>query len=52
MTVVRNTFRLKYTNFIFTHDSALDKEEKNKYKMLFFALFLFDIWENQIKRIC
>ena len=28
MRVVRNTFRLKYTNFILTNDSELDEEEK------------------------
>ena len=40
MRVVRNSFRLKYTNFILTNDSELDKEEKNKNKMLFFT-FIF-----------
>ena len=39
MRVVRNTFRLKYTNFILTNDSGLDiKGGKNK--MLFFT-FIF-----------
>ena len=38
MRVVRNPFRLQYTNFILTNDSGLDKEEKNK--MLFFT-FIF-----------
>ena len=40
MRVVRNTFRLKYTNFILTIDSGLDKEEKIKNKMIFFT-FIF-----------
>ena len=45
MRVVRNTFRLKYTNFILTNDSGLDKEEKIKIKCYFSLLFLFDFWE-------
>ena len=43
MIVVRNTFRLKYTNFILTNDFELDKEEK--IKIFFSPLFLFDFWE-------
>ena len=37
MRVVRNTFRLQYTNFILTNDSELD-EEKNK---ILFITFIF-----------
>ena len=33
MRVVRNTFRLQYTNFILTNDSGLDKEEKIEEKL-------------------
>ena len=40
MRVVRNTYRLKYTNFTLTNGSELDKEEKNKNKILFFT-FIF-----------
>ena len=48
MRVVRNTFRLKYTNFILTNDSKLEKEEK--IKCYFSLIFLFDFWENWIRR--
>ena len=41
MRVVRNTFRLQYTNFILTNDSELEKEEK--IKCYFSLLFLFDL---------
>ena len=43
---------LKYTNFILTSDSELDKEEKIKIKCYFSLLFLFDFWENWIRRNC
>ena len=44
--------RLKYTNFILTNDSELDKEEKIKIKCYFLILFLFDFRENWIRRNC
>ena len=49
MRVVRNTFRLKYTDFILTNDSELDKEEKINIKCYFVLLSLFDFWENWIR---
>ena len=43
MNVVKNTFRLKYTNFILANDSELDEEEKKrKIKCYFSLLYLFD----------
>ena len=39
MRVVRNTVRLKYTNFILTNDSELDKEERIKIHFYFYFTF-------------
>ena len=54
MRVVRNTSSLQYTNFIFTNDSWLDKEEKIKCYFLHFY-FYFTVgkigWGGTVKQI-
>ena len=47
---LRNESFEKYTNYILTNDSELDKEEKIEIKCYFSLLFLFDFSENWIRK--